>query len=79
MSEPTYSERLGTQLRAQRKLLRLTQTDVAELAGTTQRSVSQVETGKASSLELYASICAVVGLELTAVERQRGTTPLAPS
>jgi HTH-type transcriptional regulator / antitoxin HipB len=79
MSEQTYSERLGAQLRAQRKLLNLTQTDVAELAGTTQRSVSQVETGKASSLELYASVCEVVGLELTAVARQRSTTRQTPS
>ena len=79
MSEQTYSERLGSQLRTQRKLLNLTQTDVAELAGTTQRSVSQVETGKASSLELYASVCEVVGLELTAVARQRGTTQQASS
>jgi transcriptional regulator with XRE-family HTH domain len=79
MSEQTYSERLGAQLRAQRKLLNLTQTDVAELAGTTQRSVSQVETGKASSLELYASVCEVVGLELTAVARQRGTAQQAPA
>lgn len=79
MTDQTYSERLGAQVRAQRKLLNLTQSDVAELAGTTQRSVSQVETGKASSLELYASICAVVGLELTAVARQRGTTQQASS
>ena len=79
MSEQTYSERLGAQLRAQRRLLNLTQTDVAELAGTTQRSVSQVETGKASSLELYASVCEVVGLELTAVARHRDTTSRVPS
>lgn len=79
MMRQTYSERLGAQVRAQRKLLNLTQTDVAELAGTTQRSVSQVETGKASRLELYASVCEVVGLELTAVARQRGTTDRARS
>lgn len=79
MSEETYSRRLGAQLRAQRKLLNLTQTAVAELAGTTQRSVSQVETGKASSLELYAAVSEVVGLEVTAVARQRGTTQPAPS
>lgn len=79
MSDRTYSRRLGAQLRAQRKLLNLTQTAVAELAGTTQRSVSQVETGKASSLELYAAVSEVVGLEVTAVARQRGTTQPAPS
>jgi HTH-type transcriptional regulator / antitoxin HipB len=80
MSAETYRERLGDLLRARRKLLRLTQTEVAELAGTTQRSVSQVETGKASSLDLYASICDVVGLELTAVPRQRGgSQPPPPS
>lgn len=79
MSDQTYSQRLGAQVRAQRKLLQLTQTEVAELAGTTQRSVSQVETGKASSLELYASICEVLGLQLTAVARQRDTTQLPSS
>lgn len=79
MSEQTYSQRLGAQMRAQRKLLQLTQTEVAELAGTTQRSVSQVETGKASSLELYAAICEVLGLHLTAVARQRGTTQVPVS
>lgn len=79
MSETAYRVQLGSQLRAQRKLLGLTQTEVAELAGTTQRSVSQVETGKASSFGLYASICDVVGLELTAVPRQRGATQPPPS
>jgi transcriptional regulator with XRE-family HTH domain len=79
MSDRTYGQQLGAHIRAQRKLLGLTQSDVAELAGTTQRSVSQVETGKASSLELYASICVVVGLDLTAVPRQRTTTPQASS
>lgn len=79
MSDQTYSQRLGAQMRAQRKLLQLTQTEVAELAGTTQRSVSQVETGKASSLELYASICEVLGLQLTTVARQRDTTQLPNS
>jgi HTH-type transcriptional regulator / antitoxin HipB len=79
MRGETYSERLGAQVRAQRRLLNLTQTDVAELAGTTQRSVSQVETGKAASLELYAAVCEVVGLELTAVRRRRGSTQQASS
>jgi|GEM_PF-5896905 len=75
MTEATYGKGLGEQVRARRKLLQLTQTEVAELAGTTQRSVSQVETGKASSLDLYASICEVLGLQLTAAPRQRSSTP----
>lgn len=79
MSDQTYSQRLGARMRAQRTLLRLTQAEVAELAGTTQRSVSQVETGKASSLELYAAVCDVVGLELTTVARQRSPARPTPS
>jgi transcriptional regulator with XRE-family HTH domain len=75
MIDATYGQSLGAQVRARRKLLQLTQTEVAELAGTTQRSVSQVETGKASSLDLYASICEVLGLQLTAAPRQRSTPP----
>lgn len=53
-------------------MLGLTQTEVAELAGTTQRSVSQAETGKAAGLDLYARIAQVLGMELTAVPRERG-------
>ena len=79
MSEPTSAERVGLQLRTQRKLLRLTQTEVAELAGTTQRSVSQVETGKASSLALYGAIAVVLGLELEARPRRSGTSATADS
>jgi transcriptional regulator with XRE-family HTH domain len=74
MPDRTYGARLGVQVRTQRKLLGLTQMEVAELAGTTQRSVSQVETGKASSLGLYASVCEVLGLELQAVARRVGTS-----
>lgn len=67
MIDETYAETIGSQLHARRRALRLNQTEVADLAGTTQRSVSQAETGKASSLELYASIAEVLGLRLTAV------------
>ncbi len=74
MSLSTCNSRVGAQLRAQRKLLKLNQTEVAELAGTTQRSVSQAETGKASSLELYASIAEVLGLDLVAQPRQHGAS-----
>ncbi len=75
MTVKTYGQSVGAQLRTQRKLLQLTQTEVAELAGTTQRSVSQVETGKASSLDLYGSVCQVLGLQLTATPRQRTSPP----
>lgn len=74
MSISTYTERIGAVLRAQRRLLRLTQAEVADLAGTTQRSVSQAESGRASGLGLYAAIADVLGLELVAVPR-RPTPP----
>jgi transcriptional regulator with XRE-family HTH domain len=77
MSEGTYQGELGHQLRRRRKLLRLNQTEVADLAGTTQRSVSQVETGKATSIELYLSVAEVLGLRLTLEERTSDRTPPA--
>lgn len=67
MSRKTYAQQLGAQLRARRRLLQLNQTEVADLAGTTQRSVSQAEAGRASGLELYASIAEVLGLTIVAV------------
>ncbi len=73
MTSSTYAEQIGLQLRARRKLLGLNQTEVADLAGTSQRSVSQVETGKASSLELYGSVATVQGLELAALPHDRNT------
>jgi HTH-type transcriptional regulator / antitoxin HipB len=66
MTESTYALRVGASLRERRRLLGLTQAEVAELAGTTQRSVSLAESGKASGLALYGAIADVVGLELVA-------------
>lgn len=62
MSDRTYAAALGARLRERRKLLRLNQTEVADLAGTTQRTVSQVEAGKAASVELYLAVADVLGL-----------------
>ena len=70
MSIRTYSEVLGSHLRERRRALGLNQSEVAELAGTTQRSVSQVENGKAATLALYGAVAEVLGLEIVA--RPRG-------
>jgi transcriptional regulator with XRE-family HTH domain len=43
--------------------LGLNQTEVADLAGTTQRTVSQVEAGRAAGIALYLAIADVLGLE----------------
>lgn len=67
MTRTTYGEKLGSQLRTRRRQLQLRQTEVADLAGTTQRSVSQAEAGRASGLDLYASIGEVLGLKIIAV------------
>jgi transcriptional regulator with XRE-family HTH domain len=71
MTSRTSSERLGAQLRARRRLLGLNQTEVADLAGTTQRSVSLAEAGRASGLELYASIAEVLGLAIVAAPHEQ--------
>ena len=73
MSRRTDVADLGAQLRDRRTLLRLNQTEVADLAGTTQRSVSQVEAGKASSAELYLAIADVLGLQV--IVRPRDPQP----
>lgn len=77
MSRQTYGGRIGAALRLRRRSLGLTQTEVAELAGTTQRTVSEVEAGKASGLSIYAAVAEVLGMTLVAVPRQpseRSTT-----
>lgn len=67
MSKRTYASELGATLRQRRRLLGLTQAEVAELAGTTQRTVSEAEAGSASGLHIYASMAEVLGLQIVAV------------
>lgn len=78
MSERTYASGLGARLRARRKLLRLTQAEVADLAGTTQRTVSQVEAGRAASIELYLSIAHVLGLQVRLEPHESAPAPTPP-
>lgn len=74
MTGSTYALRVGTALRERRRLLGLTQAEVAELAGTTQRSVSLAESGKAAGLALYGAIADVIGLELAVHDRDGATS-----
>ena len=74
MTGSTYALRVGASLRERRRLLGLTQAEVAELAGTTQRSVSLAESGKASGLALYGAIADVIGLELAVHDRDGAPT-----
>ncbi|MGF1665702.1 MAG: helix-turn-helix domain-containing protein [Acidimicrobiia bacterium] len=67
MSKGTYARDLGKVLRQRRRMLGLTQTEVAELAGTTQRTVSEAEAGSASGFHIYASVADVLGLQIVAM------------
>lgn len=75
MSDPTYvaaARALGSQLRARRKALGLTQSEVAELAGTTQRTVSVLESGKPTArLDVVSAVADALGLVIVAVDRLR--------
>lgn len=80
MTGSVHGSRLGAQLAVRRRLLGLTQAEVADLAGTTQRTVSQAETGKAGRLEVYAGIAHTIGLEVVAVPHNaEASRPEAPS
>lgn len=66
---------IGSKLRERRKLLRLRQRDLAELAGVTLRGLTDLEQGKANpTLNQLLKIAAVLGLEIQLTER----TPHAP-
>ncbi len=79
MQNRTYAAALGAQLRARRGLLGLTQEEVADLAGTTQRTVSQVEAGKAAGVALYFAVADVLGLQVRASPRQPPDSPTPPT
>jgi transcriptional regulator with XRE-family HTH domain len=62
------AKRLGEQLRERRLALRLTQTEVGLLAGTTQTTVSKVELGKSRArFGVVTGIVEALGLELVPV------------
>lgn len=57
---------MGEHIRRRRKLLQLTQQDVAELVGVNRRLVSEVERGSERvTLHHLLAICEVVGLDLS--------------
>ena len=70
-------EEMGEQIAAARRLKKLTQTQVAQLAGISLRTVNLLENGRATDLgySKLARILAAVGLELRLqpIEQRRPT------
>jgi y4mF family transcriptional regulator len=63
-------EEIGQKVRARRKLLRLRQRDLAELAGVTLRGLTDLENGRANpTFSHLAKIAEVLGLEVKLIER----------
>ncbi|MBS0209058.1 MAG: helix-turn-helix transcriptional regulator [Planctomycetes bacterium] len=66
------NQQIGEKLRIQRKLLRLRQRDLAELAGVTLRGLTRLESGQANpTINQLAKIAEVLGLELRLTERSQ--------
>jgi y4mF family transcriptional regulator len=61
---------IGEKVRARRKVLRLRQRDLAELAGVTLRGLTDLENGQANpTLKQLFKIADVLGLEFHLIER----------
>ena len=61
---------IGQKIRTRRKVLRLRQKDLAELAGVTLRGLTDLENGKANpTLKQLGKIADVLGLEFNLIER----------
>jgi HTH-type transcriptional regulator/antitoxin HipB len=64
---------LGAILQRQRRLLRLTQTDVSDLIGTGQKTISKLENGNpATRIDTLFSLLAALDLELVIQPRGKG-------
>lgn len=64
---------LGAILQRQRRLLRLTQTDVSGLIGTGQKTISKLENGNpATRIDTLFSLLAALDLELAIQPRGKG-------
>lgn len=65
MSPQEFTESLGAKVRARRAYLSLSQSDLADLAGVSERFVRFVEQGKTTvQLEPLLSVLGTLGLEL---------------
>ncbi|WP_461188233.1 type II toxin-antitoxin system Y4mF family antitoxin [Arthrobacter sp. Z4-13] len=74
----SFSDFLGAEVRARRAALRLTQHDLAQLAGVSERFVRFVEQGKQSvQLDSLLALLETLGLELQLTTRTR--TPDVPN
>jgi DNA-binding XRE family transcriptional regulator len=71
--EPAMTPKeIGLKIRNRRKLLRLRQRDLAELAGVTLRGLTDLENGQANpTLKQLGKIADVLGLEFNLIERSR--------
>ena len=64
------NQEIGEKIRARRKMLRLRQRDLAELAEVTLRGLTDLEKGRANpTINQLAKIAEVLGLELRLMER----------
>lgn len=69
------NQEIGEKIRARRKLLRLRQRDLAELADVTLRGLTELEKGRANpTINQLAKIAEVLGLEIRITERSRHAT-----
>lgn len=68
----TFADRLADEVRARRAALRLSQQDVADMAGVSERFVRFVEQGKPSvQLDSLLAVLETLGLELRLSTRSR--------
>lgn len=75
MQNLTVNQRIGLEVRARRKFLRLRQRDLAELAGVTLRGLTYLEKGTGNpTLGQLAKISDVLGMVITLSERSTHET-----
>ncbi|HET7414970.1 MAG TPA: type II toxin-antitoxin system Y4mF family antitoxin [Arthrobacter sp.] len=71
----SFTEALARQVRERRTLLQLSQIDVADLAGVSERFVRFIEHGKSSlQLDSLVAVLDVLGLELKLERRSNDQT-----
>lgn len=59
-------EEIGLAIRARRKFLKITQGDLSEISGISERTLRDIEKGLANpELESLMKLCEVLGLKLT--------------
>lgn len=67
MDDTTLNKQIGTNIQKHRKIAKLSTTELGEIAGVSQSTISQIENGRATYIATVVRICKALNISLADV------------